>query len=60
MKKQGYGKGYRYPHDHEGHFVKESYLPRELAGQVFYRPTEQGGEKAIRERLNNLWPERYR
>ncbi len=60
MKKHGYGKGYRYPHDHEGHFVKESYLPGELAGQVFYRPTEQGGEKAIRERLKNLWPERYR
>ena len=60
MKKHGYGRGYRYPHDHEGHFVKERYLPEELAGEVFYRPSDQGGEKAIRERLRGLWPERYR
>jgi len=60
MKKLGYHKGYRYPHDYDRHFVKEQYLPDELKGEVFYRPTEEAGEKAIRERLKSLWPERYK
>lgn len=60
MKKHGYGKGYRYPHDHDRHFVKETYLPEEIKNEVFYRPTEEGGEKAIRDRLKSLWQERYK
>ncbi|TFH43188.1 MAG: replication-associated recombination protein A [Chrysiogenales bacterium] len=60
MKKHGYGKGYRYPHDFEGHFVKEAYLPDEIAREVFYRPSDQGGEKAILDRLKSLWPDRYK
>ena len=30
MKKLGYHKGYKYPHDYDRHFVKEQYLPDEL------------------------------
>ncbi len=60
MKKMGHGKDYRYPHDFDGHFVDEVYLPKETAGQVFYRPTEEGSEKSIRERLARLWPKRYK
>ncbi|HNW30876.1 MAG TPA: replication-associated recombination protein A, partial [Spirochaetota bacterium] len=60
MKNLGYHKGYKYPHDFDRHFVKEIYLPAELKDQVFYNPTEEGGEKAIRERLKSLWPERYK
>ena len=60
MKKHGYGKGYRYPHDHERHFVEAVYLPDEIKNEVFYRPTEEGGEKAIRDRLKSLWRERYK
>ncbi len=59
MKKHGYGKGYKYPHDHDRHFVKETYLPEEIKKEVFYRPTEEGAEKAIWERLKSLWQERY-
>lgn len=59
MKKSGYGKGYRYPHDYEGSFVQEDYLPDELKGKVFYRPTDHGSEKALKERLEKLWPARY-
>jgi putative ATPase len=59
MKTLGYAKGYRYPHDHEAHFVKEHYLPEGLRGRVFYHPTEEGSEKAIRERLRRLWGGRY-
>ncbi|HPJ36207.1 MAG TPA: replication-associated recombination protein A [Spirochaetota bacterium] len=60
MKKMGYGKDYRYPHDYDGSFVKEEYLPAELKNTRFYEPTENGGEKAIRDRLAALWPERYK
>ncbi len=59
MKKMGYGKDYHYPHDFDGHFVDDVYLPEEIAGRVFYRPTEEGSEKSIRERLSRLWPKRY-
>lgn len=60
MKEMGYHQGYRYPHDYPGHFVKEDYLPEAMAGTVFYEPSEEGTEKAIRERLKRLRPERYR
>jgi putative ATPase len=59
MSEMGYSKGYRYPHDFEGHFVNESYLPEKLAGETYYRPSNEGSEKAIIERLARLWPERF-
>lgn len=59
MKNLGYGKNYQYPHDYDGHFVDETYLPEKIRGSVFYRPTEQGSEKALKERLEKLWPKRY-
>jgi putative ATPase len=60
MKKYGYGKGYKYPHDFDRHFVKEVYLPEEIRDEVFYEPTDEGSEKAIADRLKSLWPERYK
>jgi putative ATPase len=54
MKKQGYGKGYKYPHSYPGHFVKEEYLPQSLKNRRYYRPSEQGEEVKIRERLRKL------
>ena len=60
MKDLGYAKGYQYPHDHEGHFVKENYLPECIKDMVFYEPTVEGQEKAIAERLARLWPEKHR
>jgi len=59
MKEMGYAAGYKYPHDFPGHFVKETYLPKEIAGAVFYKPSDEGNEKAIAERLKRLWPEKY-
>lgn len=60
MKKMGYSEGYRYPHDYEGAFVHEKYLPDEISGEKFYRPTEEGTEKQILERMKRLWPERFK
>jgi len=49
----GCGKGYLYPHDYPGHYVCQEYLPPGLAGKRFYRPSGEGFEKCIRERMNS-------
>jgi putative ATPase len=55
MKNLDYGKNYKYPHNFEGHFVMENYLPEELKGAQYYQPTENGQEKNLKERLKALW-----
>ena len=40
--KLGHGKGYKYAHDYENHYVKQQYLPDGLTGEVFYEPSENG------------------
>jgi putative ATPase len=52
MKELGYGKGYKYPHDFPDHYVDENYLPDDLKGRVYYRPTNQGYEGEIRKKLD--------
>ena len=54
MKEWGYGEGYRYPHDFEGAYVPEQYLPDALAGRRYYVPKGAGAEAAILERLERL------
>ena len=51
MKDVGYGKGYRYAHNFSDAYVPQEYLPEKLKGQTYYRPTERGYEKIVRERL---------
>ena len=51
MRKIGYGREYEYPHDAPDAIVPAECLPEELAGRVFYRPTDRGYEKKIQERL---------
>jgi len=46
----GYGGGYRYPHDFEGHYVPEEYLPDAIRGAEIVRLSESGLEKALGER----------
>lgn len=50
----GYGKGYQYPHDYDGHYVADTYLPDSLAERQYYRPSKNGYEKMIGERLASL------
>ncbi len=59
MKDEGYGKDYRYPHDYPGHFHDQNYFPDELKNKQFYRPTTEGIEKRIYERLAVLWKTRF-
>lgn len=47
----GRGTGYQYAHDYPNHYVRQQYLPDELQGVQFYRPTEMGYEKTIKEHL---------
>jgi putative ATPase len=58
MKELGYGKGYKYAHDFEGHVVDQQHLPESLKGRVFYRPGELGFEKQIAARLKFLEQEK--
>jgi putative ATPase len=60
MKELGYGEGYVYAHDTEEKVGDLDCLPPELAGETIYRPTEQGWEKRIRERLAELRERRRR
>ncbi|HCY18341.1 MAG TPA: AAA family ATPase [Deltaproteobacteria bacterium] len=53
MKELGYGKGYKYPHNYEGAQVEQDYLPDELKGKIYYKPTDRGFDKEIRERLKD-------
>ncbi len=50
----GHGVGYKYAHDYPEHYVKQQYLPDEIVGSKFYRPTEHGSEKEIKERLERF------
>ncbi|GAB4523409.1 MAG: AAA family ATPase [Anaerolineae bacterium] len=44
----GHGQGYLYPHAYRDHWVAQQYLPDALQGRVFYQPSDQGYEAAIR------------
>jgi putative ATPase len=54
MKKLDYGKGYKYPHDYKGNITEQQYLPDLLKDRIYYRPTENGYEKMIREYLDRI------
>jgi len=41
-------KGYMYPHNYPGHYVKQAYLPEQLEGEVFFNATEQGMEEKMK------------
>jgi len=43
----GSGKGYLYPHDFPGHWVRQEYMPPEVKGKKYYHPSEMGHEATI-------------
>src|ERR1700756_1189513 len=54
MKNIGYGQGYQYAHDLEGKVADMQCLPDNLKDRVYYRPTNEGIEKRIRERMEEI------
>jgi putative ATPase len=54
MKELHYGEGYIYAHDTEEKLSKMECLPEALAGRRYYHPTEQGQERQVKERLEEI------
>jgi len=51
MSELGYGIGYKYAHDYPGHIVDQDYLPAEIAGTIYYQPSQNGYEAKVTEWL---------
>ncbi len=60
MKELEYGKGYEYAHDTEEKLTHMECMPESLKDRKYYHPTEQGEEKAAKERFQKIqqWKER--
>jgi putative ATPase len=50
----GHGQEYKNPHNYNG-YIPQQYLPEEFQGKKYYKPTENGYEKQIKERLSKLF-----
>ena len=60
MKELGYSEGYKYAHDYENHFVKQQFLPDELANTQLWTPQPNAAEEKLKERMQYLWKDRYK
>ncbi len=58
MKRMDYGREYIYDHDAPGGVSSQNHLPVGLEDKIYYRPTDRGAEKQIKERLESWWKKR--
>ena len=54
MKELGYAKGYRYAHDEEDRVADMECLPDSLRGRSYYHPTQEGREKQLAQRMEEI------
>jgi putative ATPase len=54
MKELEYGKGYRYAHDEEGKVADMDCLPEALRGRSYFQPTQEGREKLLAQRMEEI------
>ncbi len=54
MKNIGYGEGYKYAHNFDDKVTDMTCLPDNLAGRAYYKPTDQGFEQRLRQRLDEI------
>ncbi len=54
MKELDYGKGYRYAHNEEGKVAEMDCLPDSLKGRSYYKPTQEGREKLLAQRMDEI------
>jgi putative ATPase len=54
MKSLDYGKGYQYAHDVEGRVADMECLPPSLAGRRYYHPTQEGRERLLAQRMDEV------
>lgn len=60
MKQLGYGDGYKYAHDYEGHFVKQQFMPDELTEECLWQPQANAAEQKLKDRMQALWGDKYK
>lgn len=60
MEELGYHKGYKYAHDYENNFVEQQFLPDGLTSQRIWHAQSNAQEDKLRERMVQLWKERYK
>lgn len=56
----GYHDGYLYPHDYEGNFTPQQYMPEELKNEVLWHPCSNTAEDRSRDRMNVFWQNKKR
>ncbi|MBB5064093.1 replication-associated recombination protein A [Granulicella mallensis] len=54
MKELDYGKDYQYAHDVEGRVADMECLPPSLANRRYYQPTQEGREKLLSQRMDEI------
>jgi len=60
MKELGYADGYKYAHDFPGHFVRQQYLPDELANASFWQPQDTSAhEQRLKQQMKACWGDRF-
>ena len=61
MKELNYGKGYEYAHDTKEKLTHMECMPESLQHRTYYHPTEQGEERAAKERFERIqhWKQQH-
>jgi putative ATPase len=59
MKQLGYGNDYKYAHAYQGNFVKQQFLPDDVADTRIWHPQANAQEAKLKERMLSLWGERF-
>lgn len=59
MKDIGYGKDYKYAHQHKGNFVDLEFLPEEIKGTTLFEPGKNKREIEEKKILNHRWKGKY-
>jgi putative ATPase len=54
MQDLGYAKGYQYAHNEEGRVADMDCLPQSLQGHSYYQPTQEGREKQLAQRMEEI------
>ena len=54
MKELDYGRDYQYAHDVEGRVADMDCLPKSLVGRSYYKPSDQGREKQLAQRMDEI------
>ena len=60
MKDIGYSDGYKYPHDYEGHFCQQQYMPDSLVSERLWHGQHNPSEEKLYQRMMSYWGDRFK